>query len=109
MGPADQGAHAAAHAAPTPDAHADADTFADADPDAGTNARTDRSSGRRRFPHAIRHLVADASGEESKAVLRGAIADVAGVSKSAVTIWASASARRRRLQVKASSPTTKSS
>ena len=44
--------------------------------------------------------VADASGEESKAVLRGAIADVAGVSKSAVTILgvASASARRRRLQ-----------
>merc|ERR1719421_1697010 len=44
--------------------------------------------------------VADASGEESKAVLRGAIADVAGVSKSAVTILgvSSASARRRRLQ-----------
>ena len=44
--------------------------------------------------------VADASGEESKAVLRGAIADVAGVSKSAVTILgvASASARRRRLR-----------
>merc|ERR1719352_2047184 len=44
--------------------------------------------------------VADASGEESKAVLRGAITDVSGVSKSAVTILgvASASARRRRLQ-----------
>ena len=38
------------------------------------------------------------SGEESKAVLRGAIADVAGVPKSAVTILGVASARRRRLQ-----------
>ena len=42
--------------------------------------------------------VAEASGEESKAVLQGAIADVAGVATEAVTILGVAAARRRRLQ-----------
>ena len=42
--------------------------------------------------------VAEASGEESKAVLQGAIARVAGVSKGDVTILGVAAARRRRLQ-----------
>ena len=53
--------------------------------------------------------VAEASGEESKAVLQGAIADVAGVSKGDVTILGVAAAAAAAGSRPASSSTTKSS